>query len=165
MDLIGISDLICLLPMLHKYPSAFIFPLAHSSLYFPVSGFGFFIAIFSHLLGKVLEEMKLFGGSASSPALRGLPRNVLGQGGPRGAPALAPPRAQPRLITMEMTLCQTQPRFGSRFVALCSCTPEFAPCFKARAGKLLFWVPKYRFSHPLLLCCRSLVLPGRHCSL
>jgi len=41
MDLIGISDLIYLLPTLHKYPSAFIFPLAHSSLYFPVLGFLF----------------------------------------------------------------------------------------------------------------------------
>lgn len=70
MDLIGISDLIHLLPMLHKYPSAVIFPLAHSSLYFPVLGSFFFIAILSHLLGKVLQEMKLFGGSASFPALR-----------------------------------------------------------------------------------------------
>lgn len=106
--------------------------------------------------------MKLFGGSASLPALPGLPRNVLGQGGPRGAPGSCSCTAT--LITMEMTPCQSQPCLGSPFVPLCSCTPEFAPCLKARAGKLFFWLPKRPFSQPLLLCGRSLDLSGRHSS-
>lgn len=97
MDLIGISDLIYLLPLLYKYPSAFIFPLARSSLYFPPLGFlSLLIAISPHLLGKVLEEMKLFGGSASFPALRARAphehtgtRQILGD-----TPILAPPHAK-----------------------------------------------------------------------
>lgn len=52
MDIIGISDLIYLLPMLHKYPSAFIFPLAHSSLYFPALGFLFLQQFYPICSGK-----------------------------------------------------------------------------------------------------------------
>lgn len=116
MDLIGISDLICLLPTLHKYPSAFIFffPLPIAHYIFPGLGtWGFFWCFFfySNFLPSVGE------GPGGNEVIWGLPRNVLGQGGPWGGPSSSPP-SQPRLITMEMTLCRAQPHFGSLFVPL-----------------------------------------------